>query len=259
MMSTMGRMPVIAAPTAMPVKPGSEIGVSSTRSVPNSSTSPVRTLNTVPASAMSSPHMNTRESRRISSAIASRTASANVNSLVSGINVLINLIWRWIWSCDRELNRFLDFCFHFGLDLIELSAVGEIVGDHPIAEHLDRIALRLPRLLFLLRAVVLTIDVADMVPHESIRLAHQECGTRPGSRALHDRLRRVVDGANVLPIDALGRYAEGGRACQHVARDRFRIVCVFVVEVVFANVDDRELPERSHVHHFVQQALSERA
>ena len=31
MMSITGRMPVIAAPTAMPVKPASEIGVSSTR------------------------------------------------------------------------------------------------------------------------------------------------------------------------------------------------------------------------------------
>src|SRR5437868_14766202 len=81
----------------------------------------------VPASAMSSPQMKTRGSRRISSAIASRTASASVNSLVSGINVLINLIWRWIWSCDRELNRLLNFRFHFGLDLIELSGLGEIV------------------------------------------------------------------------------------------------------------------------------------
>ena len=33
MMSTTGRNPVIAAPTPMPVNPGSEIGVSSTRSV----------------------------------------------------------------------------------------------------------------------------------------------------------------------------------------------------------------------------------
>ena len=32
MMSTTGRRPVIAAPTAIPVKPASEIGVSSTRS-----------------------------------------------------------------------------------------------------------------------------------------------------------------------------------------------------------------------------------
>ena len=40
MMSTTGRMPVIAAPTPMPVMPASEIGESITRAGPNSSTSP---------------------------------------------------------------------------------------------------------------------------------------------------------------------------------------------------------------------------
>src|SRR5579871_2512480 len=54
-MSAMGRMPVIAAPTATPVNPASEIGVSITRFVPNSSTNPESTLNGVPASATSSP------------------------------------------------------------------------------------------------------------------------------------------------------------------------------------------------------------
>ena len=48
MMSTTGRMPVIAAPTPRPVMPASEIGESITRSVPNSSTSPDSTLNGVP-------------------------------------------------------------------------------------------------------------------------------------------------------------------------------------------------------------------
>ena len=48
MMSTTGRMPVIAAPSPSPVIPASEIGESMTRSGPNSSTSPARTLNGVP-------------------------------------------------------------------------------------------------------------------------------------------------------------------------------------------------------------------
>ena len=48
MMSTTGRKPVMAAPTARPVKPASEIGVSMTRSLPNSSTRPFTTLNGVP-------------------------------------------------------------------------------------------------------------------------------------------------------------------------------------------------------------------
>ena len=80
MMSTIGRMPVIAAPTPRPVKPASEIGVSMMRSLPNSSTSPVSTLKVVPASATSSPIRTTFGSRRISSAIASLMASPNVSS-----------------------------------------------------------------------------------------------------------------------------------------------------------------------------------
>ena len=40
MNSTMGRSPSIAAPTAMPVKPCSVIGVSITRRGPNSSSNP---------------------------------------------------------------------------------------------------------------------------------------------------------------------------------------------------------------------------
>ncbi len=40
MNSTIGRSPLIAAPTAMPVKPCSVIGVSMTRRSPNSSSSP---------------------------------------------------------------------------------------------------------------------------------------------------------------------------------------------------------------------------
>src|SRR5919199_549230 len=48
MMSTTGRMPVIAAPRPIPAMPASEIGESMIRSGPNSSTRPAMTLNGVP-------------------------------------------------------------------------------------------------------------------------------------------------------------------------------------------------------------------
>src|SRR5579885_569023 len=80
--STTGRIPVIAPPTPRPVMPASEIGESITRPGPNSSTNPASTLNGVPASATSSPIMNTVGSRRISSASASRMACASVISRV---------------------------------------------------------------------------------------------------------------------------------------------------------------------------------
>ena len=60
MISATGRMPVIAAPIAAPRIACSEIGVSQTRSGPNSSNSPAVVLNTPPAAPMSSPRHTTR-------------------------------------------------------------------------------------------------------------------------------------------------------------------------------------------------------
>ncbi len=73
--STIGRRPVMAAPTPMPTIVFSEIGVSRTRLSPNSSSSPCVTLNAPLKTPMSSPMMNTRSSRCISSRSAWLSAS----------------------------------------------------------------------------------------------------------------------------------------------------------------------------------------
>ena len=73
--STIGRSPVIAAPTPMPTSVFSEIGVSRTRFSPNSSSSPCVTLNAPLKTPMSSPMMKTRSSRCISSRRAWLSAS----------------------------------------------------------------------------------------------------------------------------------------------------------------------------------------
>src|SRR5450755_348478 len=173
MMSTTGRNPVMAAPTASPVKPASEIGVSSTRSLPNSSSRPESTLNGVPASATSSPMMQTVESRRISSANASRTACANVISrtAVSGIHVLAHFIDGRVWSRHREINCFLHLSFKFASHLLQRGCIGEVLLDQPLPEIRDRIPLGLPQLFFMLRAVVLAIDIPDVVPVVAIGIA----------------------------------------------------------------------------------------
>ena len=75
MISTIGRIPAIAAPIPAPTMAISEIGVLRTRSGPNSASIPCVTPIEPPISAMSSPMMNTESSRRIASLIASRTAS----------------------------------------------------------------------------------------------------------------------------------------------------------------------------------------
>ena len=50
-----------------------------------------------------------------------------------------------------------------------------------------------------------------------------------------------------------------GGARQDIAGERFGVVGVFVVEIVFADVDHGQLPQRGHVHDFVQQPLAQRA
>jgi hypothetical protein len=73
--STTGFRPVAAAPTAAPTNADSEIGVSRTRSAPNSSYRPRVTAKMPPELATSMPIMQTAGSTRISAAIPSRIAS----------------------------------------------------------------------------------------------------------------------------------------------------------------------------------------
>ena len=62
MISVTGRSPVIAAPTAAPRKPVSDIGVSRTRSGPNVASRPSDVLKGPSATATSSPNTTTRGS-----------------------------------------------------------------------------------------------------------------------------------------------------------------------------------------------------
>src|SRR5579864_9443879 len=172
MISTTGRSPVIAAPTPMPVNPGSEIGVSMMRDFPNSSTIPERTLNGVPASATSSPITKTLGSRRISSEMASRTASAIVNSrtATSGIHVLPHFVDAGIRRLQSKVHRRGDFRFGLRLDFIELRLGRNLLAQQPVGKNLDRVALALPALLFLLGTVVFATDVADVMAVVAIRV-----------------------------------------------------------------------------------------
>src|SRR4030095_9170683 len=180
MMSTIGRMPVMAAPTPRPVHPGSEIGVWMIRSLPNSSTSPVNTLKVVPASATSSPMRTTFGSRRISSAIASLIASPKDSSRTavasSGIDVLVHLAGIGIWRVDGKLHRSIHLRNQLFLDRIQLRPISDAVVHQPLAVQRDGIALRHPLLLFRLRPVVGTRDVSDVMAVIPIGLELEERG-----------------------------------------------------------------------------------
>src|SRR6516165_4635606 len=204
MMSITGRIPVIAAPTPSPVNPASDIGVSITRSVPNSSTSPESTLNGVPASATSSPKMHTRESRRISSARASRIAWAKVSSRSagSGINVLIHLGFLRIRRGNRKFHRRLHLGFDFPFDLLQRGNIGNFFADQPLAKQQNRIAARFPLLLFLLGAVILAVNVANVMPGVAVGVTKKERRPLAATRALNQSRRRRVHCSDVLPIHA---------------------------------------------------------
>src|SRR6266536_466149 len=154
MMSTTGRIPVIAAPTATPVMPASEMGESTTRSGPNSCTSPDSTLNGVPASATSSPTMNTRSSARISSARASFTAWANVSSRSAAAGSSVRTSLR------------VDGLVHLlgvPLQALERLAIRGASLHDPVGHQPHGVAVGLPVLLLLLRPVVRPVHVADVV------------------------------------------------------------------------------------------------
>src|SRR6266571_7492905 len=183
--STTGRRPVMAAPSAIPVKPGSEIGESITRSGPNSSTSPERTLKGVPASATSSPTMKTEASRRISSASASFTACDSVSSRVPGWAatslgeyMLVYLALVRVRRGERELDARVDLLLRLGPDLRERLGRDALLLQ-PFGEQLDRIALGLPLRFLLFGAVVGAVDVAHVVTVEAVGVQHQERGPVP--------------------------------------------------------------------------------
>src|SRR5450631_734335 len=261
MMSTTGRRPVMAAPTASPVKPASDIGVSSTRSLPNSSSKPARTLKGVPASATSSPRMQTVLSRRISSASASRIACAKVSSRspVSGIHVLVYFIDSRVRRRHGEVNCLFHLGLKFSLHFSKRRRIGEFLLDQPLPEIHDGIALRLPCLLFLLRAVVFAVDVAYVMSMVAIGVAEKKRRTITLSGAVHQALGNFVNGAHILTIHA-GRFqAEGGRPHQYISGSGFRVMCVLGIGIVLADVDHGQFVKLGEVHHFIQHTLAERA
>src|SRR5687768_9892588 len=68
-----------------------------------------------------------------------------------------------------------------------------------------------------------------------------------------------MNGPYILPIDRFRVNSKAGGPRGYLTCGGFTIMSVFVVLIVFADVDDRQLPQRSHVHGFVEQSLTQRA
>src|SRR3954465_13527183 len=116
--SATGRYPRSEAPMLTPTIADSEIGVSTTRSSPNSSYSPCVTPKAPPYGPTSSPRTKTFGSRRISSNSASRIASRDESSL--GIQVGHRIFRRRVGRVLRVLHRLVDHRGHPRLDVLHL-------------------------------------------------------------------------------------------------------------------------------------------
>ncbi len=82
------------------------------------------------------------------------------------------------------------------------------------------------------------------MPVESIGVAEEDGWAFPIACAFDQFLRDRVNRAHVLAVNLVRLHSEGWSAQQDIAGNGFRIVGVFVVEVVLANIDNRKLPER---------------
>jgi len=85
--------------------------------------------------------------------------------------------------------------------LIERCRVGMPLRQQPVRMQLDGIALGLPVLLFLLRAVILAIDVADVMPAVAVGIGLQECRSLPRSCPFDQSRCDFIHGAHILPVD----------------------------------------------------------
>src|SRR5712692_681033 len=105
--STMGRRPVIAAPTAAPISAVSEMGVMRTRFLPNFFRNGSRSV-----MAMFWPKKMTLESRCISSAMAVAIASANIISRATVLLLCVNVLHGVLGGGERAGQSKLHGVFH---------------------------------------------------------------------------------------------------------------------------------------------------
>ena len=231
-----------------------------TRSGPNSSTRPARTLNGWPASATSSPMRNTRgvaaqllrkrlvDGLRSVSSRSAREHRARRRHLLSP---------RLARGMARRAHRQRP-SETSASTRSRNSATSRVVADPPGEQRRSGHA-RSPR--------------APPLPSSGSRHGRRrrrdgrgsgrsrEEKRRPAARARRARRRaRVASRPRGRPVRRPPRPgSQSLSACRDRAGGDLGEVRVLVVEVVLAHVDDGQLPERSHVHDLVQQPLAERA
>src|SRR6266540_2461052 len=260
--SATGRSPVAAAPTAAPMYPDSEIGVSSTRSRPKRCTRPLVTPSTPPQAsscsnpgtvappATSSPISTTSGSRSISTASASLTASRKVSVRVAtdmltslpvgDVDVVERVLWLGLGAALGERDRLVDRGLGGHVKLLDLLGGQQAPLLRLLGEEGELVAL----------------EVAEVAPGLRLDQAGAVAPAGPG----HRLLRRLVHGDHVVAVDrdagdVVGGGTVGDAARREVVADRGGLG----EAVVLGHEDHRELPDRRQVHALVGGALLGRA
>src|SRR5690242_4484122 len=260
--SSTGRMPVSAAPTAAPASPSSLMGVSITRSGPKRFRRSPDTPKAPPYTPTSSPNRNTRGSASIACASASRIASAYDSSFVSatgraassiGIDVSRQLRRIRIGARLREFERLVDLTSRCLFNGRELRCFHTALRHQFGFEEPDGIALA-PGIDFVLGTVEIAIALRMAAP--AIRLALDERWPVAGPRATNGLGRGGSYDRQIVAVDRDSGHCV--RACsigdvryRHGERDVHR----HAVFVVLADENDRQLPDRRHVECFVKSPL----
>src|SRR5262245_43234792 len=222
-------MPAIASPSEAPTMLASASGVSTTRSGPYLSTSPLVVRKTPPSLPTSRPRTITRGSASISSASALLMASTMLRCATSGFpveevgllprqargQILIDVREDVVRSRRVRRVRQLQRAFILlaqlvghrrGLLLVPQPEPGEVA-----LRALDRVAGA--RLLVLLRVLVARGVVGGVVEAHAVGDGLDERRTAPATRALDRLAGRVVDGHHVVAIhlDAYDAVAGGAQ------------------------------------------------
>src|ERR1039458_361580 len=262
MISSTGRIPPIAAPTAAAVIPCSAIAVSRTRSAPNSANSPWVTLNTPPGAPISYPIRKTRSSSLIASRRADRMASAKLtvrDSLVVSTDVdkFLDLLGIRKRTFASKLKSGLNFgctCGSYVLDLRVLDPAKLEIANG----SLQRIALP-PELNLLPRSVRHRRSIANVMSREPIRLELQKRRTMAITGPCHGACRRVANLADVHAVNTSRGYPHRFRpSTQSRSRGDTPRRRVLTVLIVLTCKHERQRPQRGHVHRFIRDALVDR-
>src|SRR5581483_1006357 len=155
---------------------------------------------------------------------------------------------------DRVLQPPLDFPMNLGEVLFR-----EKSGGQGALAKAFKGAPSLPGFDLFLGAVV-GPRIAFVMTNGSIGLAFHERGTAVRTRPGNRRTRRVVNGHDVIPVDLDSGYGIRRGATGHAGvLGRPVEGCLRRIQVVFADVDDGEIPDPRHIQTLMKRSAIDRS